>query len=67
MNKTKIILKAIERTTGQKCGEVKYSRTARDWKVIGVFLSDAPAILRELESHGIRRKQSSSGFYLERR
>lgn len=61
---TRQILKAIHLATGEKCGTVAFDRSANDWRITGVFASDIPAIMRELAAIGLRRKQSSSGFFV---
>lgn len=64
MSKKKII-QAIQTATGEKCGNVSYDPSARDWKITGVFESDTRIICDELSKIGLTRKQSSSGFYVE--
>lgn len=60
------ILKAIETAVGQQCGKVVYDRSARDWRITGVFASDIRAITAELTKIGLRRKPSASGFYVSK-
>jgi hypothetical protein len=64
---TKLIQQTIAKALNGDCGSVTYDRSAKDWKITGIFQSDISTVMSELQKVGFARKDSAAGFYVEKK